>query len=297
MTQLFLFLLLTVLPSVIAHSNLAYIIINGELYHGYDPRPGKTNYPDRVGWSSDNPDAGFVGPVNYTTPEISCHLNGKSTPFHAPIPAGDTVHVQWNGWPYGHPGPVLSYLAPCEGTADGCASVNKTQLLWTKIDNSGPVLINQNEGPPGQWASHVMIANNNSWSVHIPSGLKPGPYVLRHEAIALHFAKNANGAQNYPLCMNLWVTPPREGTQTLPFVLDGAPATKLYKADDPGIFIDVFKTLTEYVVPGPTVAANALPVPHGEQKGSASVRDGVAVRVTGTRTVPFVARRTEAFQS
>lgn len=282
------------LPSLIlAHSNLAYIIINGSLYHGYDPRPNRPNNPARVGWSSSNADAGFVGPTNYTTPEIVCHLSAASVPAHAPVRAGDNIHVQWNGWPQGHPAPVLSYLARCDNTPDGCASAhrNKSALLWTKIDNSGPALLNQQDGPPGQWSSHVMIANNNSWSVHIPEGLAPGPYVLRHEAIALHFAKDKGGAQNYPLCVNLWVTPPARPVE-VPFKLEGVAGTGLYREDDPGIWIDVFRSLTTYVVPGPTVAAGADPVPLERQAKSVPVREGTPVRVEGTRTVPWVAKRT-----
>lgn len=192
------------LPCATAHSHLAYIIINGELYHGFDPRPGIVNQPDRVAWSSTNTEDNFVGPVNYTTPDIICHLDGASTPAHAPVRAGDKIHVQWNGWPQSHVGPILSYLAPCEGTSDGCGSVDKTKLGWTKIDNSDTVMVDQ----PRQWSTDVMISNNNSWTVHVPSGLAPGPYVLRHETIALHFAKDLDMAQNYPLCMNLWVEAP-----------------------------------------------------------------------------------------
>ncbi|KAK0639518.1 glycoside hydrolase, partial [Cercophora newfieldiana] len=275
----------------LAHSNLAFIIINGSFYPGFDPRPGRINAPARIGWSSANPDAGYVGPSNFSTPEIACHLSGASTPAHAPVRAGQTIHVQWNGWPYNHPGPILSYLAPCAGTEDGCLSVNKSQLLWTKIDASEPALIGQGEGPPGQWASHVMIRNNNSWSVRVPSGVKAGPYVLRHEAIALHFAKEKGGAQHYPLCMNLWVTEGEKeeaGAGAGEFRMDeGVSATGLYRAEDPGIWVDVFKAMTTYVVPGPTVAVGAEPVGHAEQRRSESVRDGTPVRVVGTRTVPW----------
>ncbi len=284
---------LGLLPSALAHSHLAYIVINGELFHGFDPRPDQANQPNRVGWSTAAKDDGFVGPVNYTTPEITCHLNGAPAPAHAPVRAGDNIHVQWNGWPFGHQGPVLSYLAPCTNTQDGCVSVNKTSLLWTKIDDSSPALISQKDGPPGNWASHVMISNNNTWTVHIPSGLKPGPYVLRHEAIALHYAKGANGAQNYPLCMNLWVEPPAASTKEIkPFTLDNFKATEFYRANDPGIHVDIFQSLTAYAVPGPTVAANAEPVPHERQSMYVLRGEGTPVRVVGTTTVPFVVRRT-----
>jgi cellulase len=48
------------------------------------------------------------------------------------------------------------------------------------------------------YADDQMIANNNTWSVKIPSSIKPGNYVLRHETIALHQAQSVGGAQNYP---------------------------------------------------------------------------------------------------
>ncbi|KAK0711959.1 glycosyl hydrolase family 61-domain-containing protein [Lasiosphaeris hirsuta] len=294
--------LASLLPAAaLAHSHLAYIIINGSLFHGFDPVPGRApgNAADRVGWSSSNTDDGFVGPVNYTAPAIACHLDGASTAAHAPVRAGDNIHVQWNGWPVGHPGPVLSYLAPCAGTADGCGSVDKTALAWTKIDDSSPVLIDPvgvgGGGPAGTWATNVLIANNNSWIVNVPVGLRPGPYVLRHEMIALHFAAKKGGAQNYPLCINLWVEPPAdEGKVVVPLVLGGVRAAELYKEEDPGIWVDVFKTMTTYVVPGPAVAAGASPVPHSLQARSVPLRDGTPVRVTGTMTVPFVVKGTGA---
>jgi cellulase len=41
-----------------------------------------------------------------------------------------------------------------------------------------------------------VIAKTQQWSgVRIPRSLKPGAYLLRHEAIALHAAKDIGGAQ------------------------------------------------------------------------------------------------------
>lgn len=81
----------------------------------------------------------------------------------------------------------------------------------------------------------------------------------------------------------------------LPFKLGGVPATKLYKRDEPGLVIDVSTRVTSYLVPGPTVAANAQPVPHASQTQSAFVAEGTPVKVQGLRTVPFPAKRTAAF--
>ncbi|KAK4188564.1 glycosyl hydrolase family 61-domain-containing protein [Podospora australis] len=283
------------LGTALAHSHLAHIIINGNLYHGFDPRPNQVNPADRVGWFAANTDDGFVTPAQYNTPEIVCHLSGSPPVAHAPVKAGDRIHVQWNGWPMSHVGPILSYVAPCTGTQNGCAGVTKTNLRWTKIDDSRPVFVPPSAAAPASWATDLLIARNNSWQVQIPSNLKPGPYVLRHEIIALHFAADANGAQNYPLCMNLYVEPPATPAANT-FKLDSIDARSFYKPTDKGILFDPYQTThTTYVVPGPTVAVGATPVPHAQQVMSVSRADGTPVVVTrGTQTVKFTSGVTVA---
>ncbi|KAK4638918.1 hypothetical protein QC761_703390 [Podospora bellae-mahoneyi] len=287
----------------LAHSHLAHILVNGVLYNGFDPRPNIANFPNRVGWSSSNADDGYVGPAEYASAEIICHKSGAPPSAHAPVRAGETVHIQWNGWPIGHVGPVLAYIAPCLNTADGCGSVSKTNLRWTKLDDSDPVLAPGEPGtwgsPAGKWATDVMIARNNSWQVEIPRGLKPGPYVLRHEIIALHYAKDKGGAQNYPVCMNLWVEAPVPAVPVPePFKLDSFDARGFYKETDEGILIDVSASLTGYVVPGPTVAPQARPVGHEQQRQMMSRANGtpvVVVRSTVTQKwTGGAVKRTEA---
>lgn len=302
----------TLLPSPShAHSHLSHIIVNGQLYHGFDPRPGvpggqtNGNHPARVGWSTAAADDGFVAPGNYTHPDIICHAGGASPPAHAPVRPGDRIHVQWNGWPVGHVGPVLSYLARCdgEGAESGCAGVDKTALRWTKIDDSAPVLVpsdhpGQGVGngriPGGLWATDVLIAANNSWQVEVPRGLAEGPYVLRHEIIALHFAARRGGAQNYPLCINLWVEAGEADGGEARFEMDGYDARDFYRADDPGVLVNVSAAaMTRYAVPGPTLAAGAAPVPHAEQRISVVTAEGTPVVVLrGTMTAPFTAAAT-----
>jgi hypothetical protein len=115
---------------------------------------------------------------------------------------------------------------------------------------------------PGSWASDTLIANNNSWTVTIPSDIAPGNYVLRHEIIALHSAGTVDGAQNYPQCVNLEVT--GSGTATPAGVL----GTALYTETDPGIEINIYQSLSTYVVPGPTLYSGAI---SASQTGVASV--------------------------
>jgi cellulase len=278
------------------HSHIDYVIVNGLLYQGFNPH--STNNPDNViGWSTTASDDGFVPPSNYSNPDIICHRDGKPAKAHVPIRAGDKMTIQWNGWPLSHHGPVMSYLAPCSG-ADGCASVDKTKLSFSKIDNSYPALVSESGGPPGSWATDVLIAGNNSWLLEIPPTLEPGAYVLRHEILALHYANKPDGAQNYPQCVNLWVMPAAEKatpTASGELVLgQGMEATKLYKASDPGVDIDIYKSLTTYVIPGPTVISGAAPVALGQQGKSLSMGDGTPVSVVASQTAPFLVRQTRA---
>ncbi|KAL0472934.1 endo-1,4-beta-glucanase [Neurospora intermedia] len=286
----------------LAHSHILYLIINGQQYRGFNPHAPDA-ITNSIGWSTSAVDDGFVTPFNYSSPDIICHRDGKPAKAHAPVKAGDKIQIQWNGWPQSHKGPVLSYLSPCANTTDGCASVDKRKLSWTKIDDSSPVLLDEKGGPPGRWATDVLIAQNNTWLLGLPNDLEPGPYVLRHELIALHYANLKNGAQNYPQCVNLWVEVPGSKTATVgkeELVVagqkEGVPATALYKATDPGVAIDIYTTLSTYVIPGPTLAPEAKPVPVPEQGLKSTITAvGTPVVVTrATSTVPMLNGKTAA---
>jgi len=149
--------------------------------------------------------------------------------------------MEWNTWPESHHGPVIDYMAKCNGD---CATVDKTTLEFFKIAEKGIV---DNTAAPGTWASDQLIANNNSWSITIPSTIAPGNYVLRHEIIALHSAGNADGAQNYPQCINLEVT--GSGTD----VPVGTLGEALYTETDPGILVNIYTTGLTYTIPGPAI--------------------------------------------
>ncbi|KAI1313162.1 carbohydrate-binding module family 1 protein [Xylaria venustula] len=234
---------LTAATGVAAHGHVSNIVINGVSYQGYDPTvfPYETDPPTVVGWTASDTDNGFVDPSTYSSGDIVCHKSATNAGGHVQIAAGDSISVQWNTWPDSHKGPMLDYLAACNGD---CESVDKTTLEFFKIDEAG---ILDNTSAPGTWASDVMIGNNNTWLVQIPATLKAGNYVLRHETIALHSAGSENGAQNYPQCFNLEVT--GDGTD----VPDGVLATELYSSTDPGIEVNIYVTGLDYTIPGPTL--------------------------------------------
>lgn len=81
-----------------------------------------------------------------------------------------------------------------------------------------------------------MKAGNAGVNYTIPSCLKPGYYLVRHEIIALHSAYAYPGAQFYPGCHQLKVT---GSGSTTPGNLVSFPGA--YAGSDPGITYDSYK--------------------------------------------------------
>ena len=211
------------LPGASAHGFVNLIKTGGKFYPGWDLNYYyQSNPPAVAGWSTTALDSGFVcsltkkcrhptdptkltnppppsqvSPDSYQTADIICHKSAKPGKTHIPVAAGSTVQLFWNTWPPGHSGPVIDYLAPCAN--NDCSSVDKSALKFAKIAQVGL----KNGPAPGTWAVNDLVSNNNSWTVTIPSSLKAGAYVLRHEIVSLHAARSDNGAQNYPQCVNL----------------------------------------------------------------------------------------------
>ncbi|KAI2643396.1 lytic polysaccharide monooxygenase [Xylaria nigripes] len=193
--------------------------------------------PDTPGWRAMNQDNGFVSPDAYTSPDIACHKNATAAPTYVEANAGDTLTLFWNTWPDTHKGPMINYLAQCNGE---CTTETSDDLSFTKISESGY--------DSGVWMTDTMIAQNFSTDVVIPSTLAPGNYIIRHEIIALHSAGSQGGAQNYPQCVNLKLG--SGGSTALPA---GEAATEFYTPTDPGILFDLYSPFDSYPIPGPAV--------------------------------------------
>lgn len=234
--------------SVSAHGYVQGIVAGGTYYTGYSPSfQYQDPAPVVIGWSDpEDLDNGYVAPSAYSDPNIICHKGATPGQTSAKIAAGDVVELQWNTWPESHHGPVIDYLAKCPGD---CTDVDKTTLEFFKISQGGLV---DDSSVPGTWASDQLIANNNSWAVTIPTSIAPGSYVLRHEIIALHSAGQADGAQNYPQCINLEIT--GSGTDTPA----GTLGTALYKEDDPGVLVNIYASMASYTIPGPSLYSGAV---------------------------------------
>jgi hypothetical protein len=228
---------LAALPAVSAHGYVSGIVAGGKWYLGSNPNwYYLSSKPATAGWYALNQDNGFVSPDAFGTSDIACHKSATPGSDFIPVKAGSDITFQWNTWPDSHHGPVMDYLAEYQSSA--------AALKFVKIDQGG--LIND-DSPPGQWASDQLIANNFSWTSTIPSGIANGKYVIRHEIIGLHSANNANGAQNYPQCVNIEVSGGKKKT------FDGQLANTFYKSNDPGILITIYQKLSSYTIPGPAV--------------------------------------------
>ncbi|GJC98494.1 glycosyl hydrolase family 61 [Colletotrichum higginsianum] len=238
------FLASAALRTVDAHGTVNGIMADGVFYEGYSPQMQfKQPPPQVVGWSiPQDLSNGFVAVDKYADPDIICHVGAEPAPIAAKVTAGSNLTVFWTAdWPESHHGPMMDYLAPCNGD---CAGVNKADLQFFKIDAVGLV---DGTKAPGRWGSDDMLANNRSWTMTIPAGIAAGQYVLRHETIALHEAGREGGAQNYPQCVNIDVQ--GGGSEKPP----GVRATELYRANDEGIKFNIYKDNLEYSVPGPPV--------------------------------------------
>ncbi|KAL5044013.1 hypothetical protein BDW71DRAFT_108797 [Aspergillus fruticulosus] len=224
---------------VAGHGYVTKMTIDGEEYGGWiaDSYYYMDSPPDNYGWSTTVTDNGFVSPDAFGTDDIICHRGATPGALSAPVTAGSTIQVTWNTWPESHKGPIINYLANCNGD---CSSADKTSLEFVKIQAESII-----DASTNTWITDELIENSFTTSVTIPASIAPGNYVLRHEIIALHSAGQQNGAQAYPQCLNLVVS--GSGTDNP----SGTLGTELYTATDDGIVFDIYSNPTSYPMPGP----------------------------------------------
>ncbi|KAJ5950062.1 endoglucanase-4 precursor [Penicillium verhagenii] len=262
-------LLLASAALVAGHGYVSSIDVAGTTYAGYlvDIDYYESDPPELIAWSTNATDDGYVSPTDYDSSNIVCHKGSAPGALSAPIAPGGSVTLTWSTWPDDHHGPVITYLANCNGS---CTDVEKVDLQFFKIDAGG--LINDTAAP-GTWASDELIADSYSRTLTIPTDIAAGEYVLRHEIIALHGAEDLDGAQNYPQCINLNVT--GSGTATP----SGTLGEDLYKDTDPGIYVDIWNVLSTYTIPGPTLYT----------AGSTATATAAAASTTATTTATTAA--------
>jgi cellulase len=162
-------------------------------------------------------------------------------------------------------------------TADGSGDYFKIfQDTWAKASETS-------QGSDDYWGTKDLNTNCGKMDFKIPSDLAPGDYLLRAEAIALHAAGSAGGAQFYVTCYQITVTGSGSNAPT------GVAFPGAYAAADPGIQINIYQKLETYVAPGPSVIAGGSEAVAGNA--------GTAVTATGGASQPSATATKEAVLS
>ncbi|KAK3316754.1 family 61 glycosyl hydrolase [Apodospora peruviana] len=191
----------------------------------------------------------YDGPqTNVNSNNMAC--NGAPNPTRPsdkiiPVTAGTNVSAVWRHtlesgpndvMDAGHKGPVMAYLKKVSDAKTDSGVGNG----WFKIQEGGY--------SNGKWATNVVIDNKGNQVIPIPSCIANGQYLLRAEMVALHGARSSQGAQLYMECAQIEVT---GGTGTATPKTYSIPG--IYKANDPGLLIDIYsqKANFQYVIPGP----------------------------------------------
>lgn len=170
----------------------------------------------------------------------SNRITGKGE-LTADAKAGDKITFYWTEWPKSHRGPTMTYLANCGSKP--CSEVSDpSSLSYFKIDEAGWL--------GDKWAFEKLIENNNTWTVTIPHNIASGYYLLRHELLALHSARNLDKAQFYPSCTNLKISGSGKARPK------GVKFPGAYKNTDPGIQYNLWSrdyNSEKYFIPCPPV--------------------------------------------
>ncbi|EIW63682.1 uncharacterized protein TRAVEDRAFT_34449 [Trametes versicolor FP-101664 SS1] len=222
-------------PTVVnAHGYIHTYEIGGTSYSGWLPfsDPYESPVPSRI--ERKIPSDGPI--LDVTSSDLACNKGGETgVKAIATAAAGSKITFDWQSWPADHMGPVTTYMTDCKGD---CSTFDASNAKWFKIDAAGYT--------NGQWAATQLIANGAKWTSTIPSELKAGEYLVRHEIIALH---DAGAPQFYPSCAQVKVT--GSGTQ-VPSGSSLVSIPGLYTiAEFPDIWSDSFKSFS---IPGPAVA-------------------------------------------
>ena len=176
-------LYIALLPLVSAHGYVQQIWLGNNLVEAWNPYKDAQKKPAVKKITRAFKDNGPVTDGLFTTDAITCNIgsdgkNNVPVTSTASVVAGSTVKFMWTDWKSDHPGPILTYLADCKGP---CSSFSgSTGNVWVKIDQAG---YDASQAVP--WASKRLPTQNSTWTVKLPSSIKPGEYVLRHEILGL----------------------------------------------------------------------------------------------------------------
>jgi len=221
----------TYIATVVSHATFQELWVNGVDQAGTCVRLPPSNNPV----------------TSVTSNDIRCNVGGTTgVSGVCTVPAGANVTVEMHQQPAdrscaneaiggNHYGPVIIYMSKVSSaTTDAGAGP------WFKVAEDGY------DVPTKTWGTQTLNSNCGHRSFTVPSDLAPGNYLIRAEVIALHVASSVGGAQFYMSCYQINVT--GSGTKSPA----GVAFPGAYSAQDPGILINIYSTITSYTIPGPT---------------------------------------------
>lgn len=117
---------------------------------------------------------------------LACNDPGTPASSYIPIEAGQELAAVY--WYWLHPvGPMSVWLAECDGP---CEDADVNQLDFFKIWEAGLLEGNLEGGMWYQKQFQNWDGSPDLWPVTIPSTIKPGLYVVRHEIMSIHVANS-----------------------------------------------------------------------------------------------------------
>lgn len=159
---------------VAAHGYIQQAVINAKTYMGYNPNTDPYYNPPPQRIFRKIPGNGPVQDLTLNDLQCNGYLNSGSAPapIFASVAAGSTMSLNWTTWPDSHKGPILTYMAACQG--DCSSYMPGTSKVWFKIAQDG-------KHSDGSWASDPLITNVSSDSM--PP--KPWETLLSSSALSL----------------------------------------------------------------------------------------------------------------
>ncbi|KAK4187800.1 glycoside hydrolase family 61 protein [Podospora australis] len=242
---------LAALPELgFAHGGLSNYTVGDTWYRGYDPdtpAEAQLGQPWMIQrqWRT-------IDPIfSVDDPFIACNDPGTAPPSYIPIEAGGNITAVYYWWL--HPvGPMTAWLAAC---GDDCTTVDVNQVEWFKIWEGGLLEGNLAEGLWYQKEFQRWDGSPALWPVTIPSALRPGLYMIRHEILSIHIEKKP---QFYPECAHLNITGSGKAYPMKEYLLKFPGA---YDKHDPSIEIDIYTEEAmetfNYTIPGGPVWTGA----------------------------------------
>ncbi|KAJ6261602.1 Endoglucanase-7 [Drechslerella dactyloides] len=99
-------------------------------------------------------------------------------------------------------------MAACPNGRDCSDFYGWEKAAWFKIEETAFVSVPVTDWSPSgvAWATQKMYDNGMKWTFTIPKCLANGPYLIRHETMAVQDSDELGKAQFYPNCAQVYVS-------------------------------------------------------------------------------------------